>query len=744
MKVNEEIKATILLAAVAVHAPVLMLLSRRRRRSGNPVLRTVLWGVSAMYSPLMSYVLTYLSTYISSDKNEFRDELNKAAVLVAIVLIQFLRAKADMAALAVAAVASPAAGDDNINSLKIRPSMENLVYTFWVAGLVVYSIFFVQSKQDKKEVLRRVALFISPLWILGAGRMVLRFASFQKATGSFALGRNVQLIDGYMVQLKEDDELRAAAVPRLIVTGERNRDVEESPMGYRVKRSTLQDEDRRLVTLDQVWSRPPHVDELEPRLQDLCLSFALFKCLRRRFAGYRLAEAGSTWALRFVTDRLLGRSVDDHVRVFRVIAGELSFARDFYYSPLPVASLGTAAAALHFSISFPILVMFCILILPLLLVLFQLLIVEDIDSSGPHLSEDESETFCLVVLSLVLTMVNAGYEIWEMVASVRSNWTKICIIGHYVRCRNACARRIFTCLLGCKSPKIWNDEIGQAKLFVEPEAAGLSSFKQLFLRWRNRHQPVVMVPPAVKAAVLSSFRSSGGKLSDGAAAVRRRCRAFCHDITWACHGGEVTTTTDLILVWHVATSLFQIRFPSFPRASSSSSTASSKANNILVAGSLSCYCMYLVAEAPDLLPDNSAWTKLIYEKVKKKADEVSSTQRSHGVPPEAGAYEHLVEAFSSENSSHELLKKGSKLGKQLVEEAERPRDGDAAGAGEDAVWELLAEFWSELVLYLAPSDNIKSHIEALQRGGELVTLLWALLLHAGITSRPDRDVPVEP
>lgn len=67
---------------------------------------------------------------------------------------------------------------------------------------------------------------------------------------------------------------------------------------------------------------------------------------------------------------------------------------------------------------------------------------------------------------------------------------------------------------------------------------------------------------------------------------------------------------------------------------------------------------------------------------------------------------------------------GAELGTQLVEEC-----GDDAAQG----WVLLAELWAELIVYVAPSDNIEGHAEALAQGGEFITLLWALSTHTGIT-----------
>jgi hypothetical protein len=51
------------------------------------------------------------------------------------------------------------------------------------------------------------------------------------------------------------------------------------------------------------------------------------------------------------------------------------------------------------------------------------------------------------------------------------------------------------------------------------------------------------------------------------------------------------------------------------------------------------------------------------------------------------------------------------------------------------VWELLAELWTELTVYLAPSAGELhpacegAHKEALALGGEFITVLWALCTH---------------
>jgi hypothetical protein len=144
---------------------------------------------------------------------------------------------------------------------------------------------------------------------------------------------------------------------------------------------------------------------------------------------------------------------------------------------------------------------------------------------------------------------------------------------------------------------------------------------------------------------------------------------------------------------------------------------------------LSRYCAYLVAYVPELLPDDDEWCKSLYRAVKKDSKRALSGG-GLAAPAAEADYDKLV-SLLQERAEHEVLRDGLKLGKELAELPE----------GEEAAWKWLARFWAGMILYIAPSDNLTGHALAIARGGELITLVWALLVHAGIAARPSATGP---
>lgn len=164
-----------------------------------------------------------------------------------------------------------------------------------------------------------------------------------------------------------------------------------------------------------------------------------------------------------------------------------------------------------------------------------------------------------------------------------------------------------------------------------------------------------------------------------------------------------------VLMWHVATSIFEMN-----RQRHQPPTGAHDQPHRTTATILSRYCAYLVAHRPDLLPEEDDWCKKLYKDAQQEASRVlhksSSIQNS------------------LRESSNTMLKDGAELADKLME---NPNTG----------WQELAGFWSEMILYLAPSENLDGHAEAIARGGEVITLLWALLAHAGIVDRNDALAP---
>ena len=231
---------------------------------------------------------------------------------------------------------------------------------------------------------------------------------------------------------------------------------------------------------------------------------------------------------------------------------------------------------------------------------------------------------------------------------------------------------------------------------------------------------------AVKVCIINALRSSinniSGRLSNGVASLRRK--QVGESFLWACDGKG---TSDTILVWHIATCILEVKHP-YQHDQEQGSPPITNPNHKIAATGLSRYCAYLVTMSPELLPDNNAWSKSLHEAVKKDAECAVAGHASGRSSTPEDDYQKLVELLSA-NAKHEMLKNGVELGKQLVETIN----------DKETTWKLLADFWSEMILYVAPSENLKGHSEAIARGGELITLLWALLFHAGIVSRPGED-----
>jgi hypothetical protein len=143
-------------------------------------------------------------------------------------------------------------------------------------------------------------------------------------------------------------------------------------------------------------------------------------------------------------------------------------------------------------------------------------------------------------------------------------------------------------------------------------------------------------------------------------------------------------------------------------------------DNYHVSKTLSNYCAYLVPFVPDMLPGHGYDTQRIFDAVVMEA-RGSLT----GCDTVSSRCEKLMMMVLPSTSSCNILELGGRLGRELrgvVPEARR--------------WKVLADFWADFILFLAPSSNVDIHTEMLAAGREFMTHLWALLTHAGILELP--------
>ncbi|KAF8730801.1 hypothetical protein HU200_016664 [Digitaria exilis] len=330
--------------------------SGRRYRHATAT-RFLFQGASTLYLPIVSYVASSIgkeSCSTSAGLDMFcHGRSYVALLLIWMVLVQIVGTN----------TSAVIAAEDYHGGQKLGgASTELLARTVWTSYIVFYYTgrdFVTKTRKhhtlDQGSFYKIVATFLIVLCLLSLSKIMLKLYVYHKARQSFALGRNSRLIAGYMEELQGDLMARGSPgydqlILPLIVMGEDKQEIEETPHGY-----TIKQRNSRLVTLDMVWQVVSTGDPLltgRPWLKDLCLCFSLFKLIRHRFGNTRIAESRSAKAFNFVLDALVNNGVPE--RVFDVIADEISFVLDSYYSCLPTSNFGRMLPILNITVSLSI------------------------------------------------------------------------------------------------------------------------------------------------------------------------------------------------------------------------------------------------------------------------------------------------------------------------------------------------------------------------------------------------------
>ncbi|XBI31592.1 hypothetical protein VPH35_055143 [Triticum aestivum] len=455
------------------------------------------------------------------------------------------------------------------------------------------------------------------------------------------------------------------------------------------------------VTLEKIWSGNIGVlsssgGQHVCHLKDVCLSFSLFHLVLDK-----------TRVL--VLDGLL-QTEQDYERAFQVIEAEMAFLYDFFFTKYAFIMYGREVRCCAISLATTILVIGVGIVSlsvldPNVSILTDLLV--------------KTSTQDIIVTKIVLGALSI-FQLVEIWSYCVSDWAKVSLVCKYVLNPswqgNAHIEKLIL-LLGRPHRwlRYWRNNIGQYSVLDFFTSSYWDRLVQLF-HIRKSGKPIELSMEVKKAVARTIKNSINGHLSSGISTLMKH--DMSDEVCWACQVSDEFTLTHIILVWHVATSYCEIfetvRHPD----------ENDMHPNKVVATSLSKYCAYLVSFAPGLLPGSSVEAECVLDELVGEAKEAFQNLT---LPREK--YEKLRELHNAgireSTISAQLLTKGAILGKSLE------------NMGNDTVrWDLLADFWAEMMVYIAPSSNVSGHIELLAQGGEFVTHVWALLMHAGILERP--------
>jgi len=667
---------------------VLVVLSPYRHQRGDKSFRFLVWAVYTLATVLVPYTIGLL------EAGPFHDQT--FVLWGAVLLVQ--------------------AGADSLSAYNLR-DVEQWKRALLQQGLQILMVLWLMVRCEGRNKSYSATIWI--FWILSIAKAHAKFQALREASKADSLMmKHTKVVADYMMAEHESGHVSDAATMqgyRYIFHGEGLTLPYFSKPDYRtaIARACA------FTTVDTVWqwidgqSASVFSREHGGILKDIALSFTLFKLLKRRFCKYEHGEAGRPKTRRLVVSGLL-RDEADYTRAFRVVEMELAFLYDFFYTR---HQSHTQYVGMTVVFVLPVIVWNA---------------VSGAFSRHYHRTSLEQTVngvdviHCITIVLMVIVVVVLAVESrindqkWRVVDDLHTltGSSRITWKGEAVPFDDGSRKQALKLVKKRKHRKLmgrnWDRKLGQYSLLHRfgYHPRNLASILSLGLieptRDGQKSSKKVELPEEVVVRVLSRFKANDGHLADGRSALAANDAA---QLSWAC---KLPTLIHTVLAWHIGTTICEVTTPQHQAPLT---------GDRLVAKCLSDYCAYLVAFVPDMLPGHGYDTRRIFNAVVTEAREYLAgcgTMRARCVK--------LLELQCSERT---ILGMGAKLGSEL-----RYRVHDRARR-----WKVLADFWAELVLFLAPSSDADVHAQKLATGGEFMTHLWALLIHAGILERPSSSSP---
>jgi hypothetical protein len=350
----------------------------------------------------------------------------------------------------------------------------------------------------------------------------------------------------------------------------------------------------------------------------------------------------------------------------------------------------------------------------------------------PRFFQSKTVFLCIVDFAITfLLLVMFMYEVvWEFFVFLLSDWFLVSLLCKYASKTKPLGRSTHA-LVGCSVRCI----LLARSLLHRPSI----SFNQLsVLDFCGATIPVkfpilvrdIPVPKQVKESItdyLKKLYDRDGNVAPSAPILGNGSNALRNydDLLPFC---ECESVAEVILTWHIATSLLEVEHPPPPSSSHN------------VATTLSKYCAYLVAFQPELLPDNQDSVERVFKAMKLELLQLLRVCSYCCSPCRSTPYRKIKASLNppdQETPAATVVVKGATLGRMLADKVEQ--------YSAEHVWKLLADLWVELIVSIAPSsadqESVRAHENVLAKGGEFITVLWAMAIHAGV-SRPDNVAPI--